>query len=48
MEEPGKDTTRFDSLTPTVVRPISMDTYYSAAPETVSLRRFPFVCDNLL
>ncbi|KAK2177445.1 hypothetical protein NP493_592g01064 [Ridgeia piscesae] len=47
MEEPGKDTTRFDSLTPTVVRPISMDTYYSAAPETVAyevgiVRQFTF------
>ncbi|KAI0219960.1 putative cation-transporting ATPase 13A3 [Lamellibrachia satsuma] len=47
MEEPGKDTTKFDSLIPTVVHPVSMDTYYSAAPDKVAyevgiVRQFTF------
>ena len=43
MEEPGKDTTKFDSLIPTVVHPVSMDTYYSAAPDKVGGPCFSFI-----
>ena len=37
LEEPGKDTAKFDSLMPTIVKPISRDTYYTDNPEQVSV-----------
>lgn len=35
MEEPGKDTTRFDSLIPTIVRPQGVPPTTSTAPSGV-------------
>ena len=31
--EPGKETTRFDSIIPTIVKPVTSDTYFTESNE---------------
>ncbi|XP_022085443.1 cation-transporting ATPase 13A2-like isoform X2 [Acanthaster planci] len=47
LEEPGSDTTRFDTIIPTIVKPRTSDTYLAENPDKVPyevgiLRQFPF------